>query len=140
MVMISGALGKPLAAMSSTEQGGSFAVTGPSGGIPIAMMQGSPSGGEMTLWDSAGVPRTHLLADSKGQIELTSSSGKLILSTGESAPWLRLSDASDRLMTFVGVATDGTGIVKLGPDGNGVAGTLGSAFKPASEIQGKKSQ
>jgi hypothetical protein len=46
-------------------------------------------------------------------------------------------EAGDRLVV-AGVATNGVGVIKMGPGGNGPAAVMGNIALPASEIQGKK--
>jgi hypothetical protein len=53
---------------------------------------------------------------------------------------LILADEAGTIMVRAGTSTKGVGILKMGPNGNGVAALLGNAGMAASEIQGKKDE
>ena len=58
------------------------------------------------------------------------------ISTG--AGRLTISRADGEFVMDVGAATDGAGILKMGPNGNGAAASMTSAGRPASTLQGRK--
>jgi hypothetical protein len=57
------------------------------------------------------------------------------ISTG--AGRLTLSSPDGSYLLDAGAATDGAGILKMGPDGNGAAASMTSAGRPASTLQGR---
>jgi hypothetical protein len=58
------------------------------------------------------------------------------ISTG--AGRLTLTDGAGTMVVDAGTTPSGVGLIKMGPDGNGVAAVLGNAGKAASSLQGKK--
>jgi hypothetical protein len=79
------------------------------------------NGGQINVYDAkkgVGVVQMRAISTGAGRLTITNSSGGYLLDAGE--------------------ATDGTGVLKMGPDGNGVAASMTSMGRPASALQGRK--
>lgn len=90
-----------------------------------------------------GSARVQLFTDGTvGQVDVYSQS------SGHSAAQLRtvstgagrltLTDAAGTVVVEAGTTPSGVGLIKMGPDGNGVASALANEGKAASSLQGKK--
>jgi hypothetical protein len=119
-------------------RGGRVVAAGAGGGTTLAALSGGPEGGQVSVFDKAGDVRAYLEAHASGDVAVLDDTGMILMTTGETAPRLALSDAAGTIMVRLGMSTDGVGVVNAGPAGNGVAATLGSQFEAASSIQGKK--
>jgi hypothetical protein len=136
---IAGPDGKPVVGLLATEKGGgSVVVTAPGGGIAVGGLEGNAQGGKLTLWETSGEPRVDLRATDKADVQLTAKTGMISFTTGEVGPGIRISDLNSVPILEAGMTTDGVGIVRTGPGGNGPAGTLGAGLQAASEIMGRK--
>jgi hypothetical protein len=136
---IAGPDGKPVVGLLASDKGGgSVVVTAPGGGIPVGGLEGNAKGGTLTLWETSGEPRVDLRASEKADVQLTAKTGMISLTTGEVGPGIRVSDLNSVPILEAGMTTDGVGIVRTGPGGNGPAGTLGAGLQAASEIMGRK--
>jgi hypothetical protein len=136
-VNVANTTGKLVAGIIGSEEGGRMVVTGPQGGVTLASLAGDPEGGRLALYDPEGNPLVDGAATKTGHLQVTSSNGGIVMTTGESAPRLEVSDGAGTVLIQAGVTTDGVGIVRTGPGGNGPAGVLGAGLKAASSIQGK---
>ncbi len=102
------------------KEGGSVQVSQTSGGTPLAELSASDKYGALTTYAKSGVATVLLRSTADSGV------GNLTLSTADGSTAVE-----------AGVTTKGFGVVKVGPAGNGPAGTLGNGFKVASEIAGK---
>lgn len=136
-VTVMNAKGDAVAGILADDEGGEVHVTGPNGGVSQAMIGGTSRGGLFYLYEPSGHPRVSLEGMKAGSVTVQGDAGVIRMTSGETAPRVELGDSAGTPVVQLGVTTDGAGIVRTGPGGNGPAGTLGSGLKPASSIQGK---
>jgi hypothetical protein len=152
--------GNSRVSLKANDESGAVQINDKDGG-GIAWLQGDADGGTLVVMDADGRrvnvdggqgvnvrgrdgnSHVQLYTDGKvGQVNVyDSKSGYSVvqlrsISTG--AGRLTISSPDGSYLLDAGAATDGTGILRMGPDGNGVADTLGTNGKPASELQGRK--
>ena len=82
-------------------------------------------------------PRVQLSASDTGSLDLYGDNGSFTATSGKAAPSLQLANASDVPVVEAYITTGGVGAVRVGPAGNGVAGTIGGGMQAASALVGK---
>lgn len=159
VMFLAGGDGQPRIGFTAKEDSGSVELYG-QGNRTVARLQSDAEGGELHLISKDGRAvdldgalgvrvrgkdgRSHVQLSSDGnggQVNVyDAKNGTSVLrlrtiSTG--AGRLTISRADGEYVMDVGAATDGSGILKMGPNGNGAAASMTSAGRPASTLQGR---
>ena len=118
--------------------GGQLAVAGPGGGKIIGRFWGESDGGKLALYDTQGKQRVAASASNKGDLNLFGAGGTFTATSGETHPTMQLSDSGGNVLVEAFINGNGLGAVAVGPDGNGVASTLGNMGLAASALLGTR--
>ena len=133
---------KAVAALFAASDGGHVVLTGPAGGKTAVGLSVTPTGGKVRVYPvEGGTARAELVAESdSGAITIFNKSGTsaALLEAGQSgAGHLVILNAAGENIVEAGAVSGGIGIVRAGPGGFGLAGTMGGSLTPASSIQGR---
>jgi hypothetical protein len=160
VMVIMNSKGLPGVGLSALEDGGSVEVTDESG-ARVASLRSLLNGGilrvshqdgrSVEVDGGAGVKvqgsddnaHVQLYSDGKsGQVNVYGGSGghavAQMRTISSGAGRLTLTNGDGSILLDAGATPSGVGLLKLGPDGNGAAGTIGNNGRAASSLQGKK--
>ncbi len=127
-------LGKPISGF-----GGSMVLNGPGGGGIAVRLGAAAAGGVLALDEIAtGKPRAQLSATTLGSLDLYGDHGSVTATSGEAAPSFQLANSGDIPVVEAYITANGIGAIRVGPGGNGTAGTIGGGMQAASALVGKK--